>query len=410
MGVRGLGRALGLAWLGLTLAGAPSVAAAQPSPPAGGAELFPALTGGYAVGVVDLALTDPSRRELFGPQPGGPRELGLIVWYPAARAEGRRSPIWRKPDVILPAYAKAMGYPPAVADAFRNQQSHAYEAAPVARGRRFPVVIFSHGYAQGFAAQNVALCEELASHGYVVVSIGHTYEGFITLLKDGKVASSDAGQIKSFNDELRAPPERTDDARFARQIADGPILGRSLDVWIKDTLFVADQLSMLDRAGAPAALIGAMDTHQLAFTGMSFGGAVAPLACAEDDRCKAAVNLDGTQFGHFKAPLSKPVLFMTRDDDRDDNYGVFRQAKGSAAYVVVPGSAHFDFTDLPLITHPGPPAKPGSPIEGRRMAALVADFTRTFLDETVKHSPQARLAGVKDRFPEVVVTMAGKLQ
>jgi len=416
MGVWRLAKALALAWLCLALAGGLPAAAAPPSLPAQAAELFPALTGPYPVGVIDLALTDPSRREVFGPQPGGPRELGLIVWYPAERAEGRRSPIWRKPEVILPAYAKAMGYPSAVADAFRNQQSHAYEAAPVARGRRFPVVIFSHGYNEGFAAQNVALCEDLASHGYVVVSIGHTYEGFITLLKDGKVASGDTSQIKSFMDELRAlapqtrtpgptPPEQTDDAVFARQIANGPIVDRSLDVWIKDTRFVADQLPMLDRAGAPAQLVRAMDTHKIAFTGMSFGGAVAPLACAEDDRCKAAVNLDGTQYGHFKAPLSKPVLFMTRGDDRDNNYGVFRQAKGPAAYVVVPGSTHSDYTDLPLITHPGPPAKPGGPIEGRRMVALVADFTRAFLDETVKHSPQARLADVKLRFPEVVMTM-----
>jgi dienelactone hydrolase len=401
MGVRSLAKALALACLGFALAGPPREAAAQAGPPPGSAELFPALTGPYAVGVVDLALTDPSRRELFGPQPGGLRELGLIVWYPAARAAGRRSPIWRKPEVILPAYAKAMGYPPAVADAFRNQQSHAYEGAPVARGRRFPIVIFSHGYAQGFAGQNTALCEDLASHGYVVVSIGHSYEGFITLLKDGKVASGDTAQIKALTDELRA---------LAPPIANTPVLDRSFDVWIKDTRFVADQLPRLGRAGAPAQLVRAMDTHQIAFTGMSFGGAVAPLACAEDDRCKAAINLDGSEFGHVKAPLSKPVLFMTRSADLDDNYGAFRQARGPAAYVVVPGSAHFDFTDLPLIAHPGPPAKPGGPIEGRRMVALVADFTRTFLDETVKHSPQARLADVKQHFPEVVMTMEGKLR
>ncbi|HEX3365529.1 hypothetical protein [Phenylobacterium sp.] len=421
MGFGRLAAVLAGAWLGLAFAGAPCVATAQPSPPAGSAELFPALTGPYAVGVVDLAITDPSRREVFGPLPGGPRELGLVVWYPATRAEGRRSPIWRKPEVILPAYAKAMGYPPAVADAFRSQQSHAYEAAPVARARRFPVIIFSHGYAQGFAAQNTALCEDLASHGYVVVSIGHTYESFVSLLKDGKVAGADTNQIKSFGDELRtlatplgtptaAPLEQTDDVRLARQIASGPIVDRSLDVWIKDTRFVVDQLPRLDRAGAPAQLVGAMDTRQIIFIGMSFGGAVAPLACAEDDRCKAAINLDGDQFGHFKAPLAKPVLFMTRTDDRDDNYGVFGQAKGPAAYVVVPGSAHFDFTDLPLITHPGPPAKPGGPIEGRRMVALVADFSRTFLDEVVKHDGEARLADVKGRFPEVVMTVEGKLQ
>jgi hypothetical protein len=153
-----------------------------------------------------------------------------------------------------------------------------------------------------------------------------------------------------------------------------------------------------------------MDTHQLVFTGMSFGGAVAPLACAEDDRCKAAVNLDGSQFGHFKAPLSKPVLFMANGDSRHDNYSVFRQAKGPAAYIIVPGSTHTDYTDLPLIIHPKPPAKPGGPIEGRRMVALVAEFTRTFLDETVKHSPDARLSVVERRFPEVVMTMEGKLQ
>lgn len=423
MGVRRLAKAVVSAWLGLVFLAAPCAASPPNSPrsPAQDAQLFPALTGPYVVGVVDLVLTDTSRRELFGPQPGGQRELGLIIWYPAARPEGRRSPIWRKPDVILPAYAKAMGYPPAVADAFRNQQSHAFEDAPVARGQQFPVVIFSHGYAQGFAAQNSALCEELASHGYVVVSIGHTYEGFITLLKDGRAASGDTSQTKAFLDELRVPQapiqtptakssDSTDDARFARQIATGPIVDRSLDIWIKDTRFVVDQLPMLDQAGAPVQLVRAMDRNKLAFTGMSFGGAVAALACAEDDRCKAAVNLDGTQFGQFNGPLSKPVLFMTRGDDRDDNYGVFRQAKGPAAYVVVPASAHFDFTDLPLITHPGPPAKPGGPIEGRRMVALVADFTRTFLDETVRHSSQARLSDLKDHFPEVEITTQGKLR
>ncbi len=221
MGVWRLVRSLALAWQGLVFAGASVAAADPPILPAKAAELFPALTGAYPVGVVDLALTDPSRRELFGPQPGGARELGLIVWYPAAGAAARRSPIWRKPDLILPAYAKAMGYPPAVADAFRNQESHAYEAAPVARGRRFPVVIFSHGYAQGFAGQNTALCEELASHGYVVVSIGHTYESFITLLKDGKIAPGDASQTKALTDETRAltPP-----------YGSAPVLDRSLDV------------------------------------------------------------------------------------------------------------------------------------------------------------------------------------
>jgi len=48
-----------------------------------------------------------------------------------------------------------------------------------------PLIVFSHG-TFGVKESNVALYEELASHGYVVCSIDHTYQCFETKDKKGK--------------------------------------------------------------------------------------------------------------------------------------------------------------------------------------------------------------------------------
>jgi hypothetical protein len=49
--------------------------------------------------------------------------------------------------------------------------------------------------------------------------------------------------------------------------------------------------------------------------GMSFGGAAAGEFCKVDDRCKARVNLDGTQFGrHWTQPVAAPFLMLYHEE------------------------------------------------------------------------------------------------
>lgn len=50
----------------------------------------------------------------------------------------------------------------------------------------YPLLVFSHG-AYGIKTSNGSTFTELASHGYVVVSIDHPYHSFYTQSEDGIV-------------------------------------------------------------------------------------------------------------------------------------------------------------------------------------------------------------------------------
>ncbi|WP_212982567.1 alpha/beta hydrolase [Paenibacillus cineris] len=54
------------------------------------------------------------------------------------------------------------------------------EAAP------FPLIILSHGMGPGMVL-HASQAEELASHGYVVAAIDHTYSTLATVFPDGRV-------------------------------------------------------------------------------------------------------------------------------------------------------------------------------------------------------------------------------
>lgn len=68
-----------------------------------------------------------------------------------------------------------------------------------------------------------------------------------------------------------------------------------VEYWVQDIQFVADSLGDLQ---TPIARFPEMlDLGRMGVIGMSFGGAAAGEFCKIDSRCKAAANLDGTQFG-----------------------------------------------------------------------------------------------------------------
>jgi predicted dienelactone hydrolase len=64
------------------------------------------------------------------------------------------------------------------ADAAAAPLTAGHEGAPVLRTPgRLPVIVFSHG-AGGHRSETTIVVQELASHGYVVVTVDHTYDAF----------------------------------------------------------------------------------------------------------------------------------------------------------------------------------------------------------------------------------------
>ena len=68
--------------------------------------------------------------------------------------------------------------------------THARLEGPIAsHGHPFPVLLFNPAWT-GRRTQNTFLAEELASHGYIVAGIDHTYNSGPVAFPDGRVVNS----------------------------------------------------------------------------------------------------------------------------------------------------------------------------------------------------------------------------
>ena len=129
----------------------------------------PALAdyGPYTIGVTTLTFVHPGQPDIVNYKPGQPmpiydRPLTCEIWYPATLAPGQapsgeyQGVVTRDPSLKVTLYGRAV----------RN-------AAPDKSAAPYPLVLISHGY-PGNRFLLSHLGENLASKGYVVVSIDHT--------------------------------------------------------------------------------------------------------------------------------------------------------------------------------------------------------------------------------------------
>ena len=122
------------------------------------------------------------------------------------------------------------------------------------------------------------LAIDLASHGYIVVTISHTYEAAEVEFPDRRVELARAEDPNNIHTNLALSLRRA------------------------DVQFVIDKLTALE-GGAnpdaehrplPAGLRGALDLAKIGIYGHSLGGATAADAMANDARIITGINLDGS--------------------------------------------------------------------------------------------------------------------
>ena len=152
----------------------------------GRALCLPEPTGPGPAGITSLWLTDTSRPD---PWAAGAvaRELMVSVWYPAAPSDGRPAPYMTPAESELQLTSRGItGVPP---DALSTVETNAVsDATPAGHERSLPLVVLSPGFTSSRSTLT-ALAEDLASHGYVVAGIDHTYESHATAFPDGRVTT-----------------------------------------------------------------------------------------------------------------------------------------------------------------------------------------------------------------------------
>ncbi len=263
---------------------------------------LPTPAGPYQVGTVSLHLIDRSRRNPFAASPPY-RELMAGIWYPAQHAA--RYPLAR---YMLPGAAarfgspgghgqQLLGVPPGKVD-WAAIRTGGRVGAPVARqGGPFPVVLFSPDL-EDPRALDTTLVQDLASRGYVVVTIDHTYDASEVEFPGGRVVGSQLPKLFRQAQRKHQTPmqmQRTILAWAKKDVA----------VRVGDTRFVLDELTALgaghnpdaEHRPLPPGLAGVMNLGRIGMFGESFGGMIAAQAMYEDPRISAGTDLDGNDVG-----------------------------------------------------------------------------------------------------------------
>ncbi|WP_084958835.1 alpha/beta hydrolase family protein [Thermoactinospora rubra] len=358
---------------------------------------LPAPTGPHRIGTVALHLVDRSRRDPW--KPGKPvRELMVQLWYPAKAVAGYPRAPWLSPGV---AALVLRGLP---AGAVRLPDTHGHVGAPVERRRGGrPVVLFSHGFGAD-RASSTALVEDLASHGYVVAAVDHTYDAGAVEFPGGRLETHAASP----------PPPNFDDPS-------DPVATKAVAARQADVRFVLDRLTALDRghdAGVgerslPKGMKGAFDLSRVGMFGHSLGGATSAAAMHADARIKAGANLDGGMFGPvLRAGLDRPFLLVgSSEHGRHNDPGwaaLWPRLRGWRLELRLQGAGHSSFTDLQVLLRQHPMGLPPEQVDemiggigGPRSVLVQRTYLRAFFDRHLSHRPSPLLDGPSPRWPEM---------
>ncbi len=377
---------------------------------------LPQPTGPYQIGTTSFALVDHTRPEAFTNDPKDHRELLIRAWYPAQPAAGAKpEPFWGKNTKEIGALlAQYMRLPKTAFDELALVQSHAYTDAALTKSKSsYPVLVFSHGYIPGFLAQNTAQMEELASHGYVVFSIGHAYETVANIFPDGRVVpfsqarlmafGQGAGKANALVTKYNAATDPAEKDSLIRQIAAAwPVLHESLRIWAADVRFVLDEVEKMNSGKRQSIFARKLDLKRIGIFGMSFGGATAGQVCVVDKRCRAGINLDGLQSGDLiDRPMERPFMFMQSEAAGNINRLFFERAKNDAYYVVVKGTKHFNYSDFSLFSPDYQKAGILGSIDGTRMESVMNAYVLAFFNKYLKGKDTPLLKEPSANYPEV---------
>lgn len=222
---------------------------------------------------------------------------------------------------------------------------------PINPEKERPLFVFSHG-GISFKTSNVSLFGELASHGYIVLSIDHTYQALSTEI-DGKKILMDKNYRKEIMSE-NSHKDINDSFQCYRKWL--PVRINDIDFTINDALAKKrDGYRFFDH----------IDESKIILSGHSLGGAAAYGTARKRKDIKAVVALespyladiigvDGNNFIWNETEYDCAMLNIYSDSgfslvENDHKYYLNKKYltnEGNVEYCHMKGANHYTLTDL----------------------------------------------------------------
>jgi pimeloyl-ACP methyl ester carboxylesterase len=344
--------------------------------------IIPKPSGPYEVGTRIYELTDLSRKELYSGKDEA-RRFMIQVWYPAEAGTSAEKARWMdEAEIYAPAVSKEIGMPSFFLGHLALVKEPAYVEAKVLKNDLgFPVILFSHGW-NGFNAQNTGQALQLASNGFVVVGVQHPYGAVITVFPDGTIAPNNPSALPD-----GAPQDEYEAAAH-----------KLVNQWAGDLGYALTFMDQLTN-DPDSAFYHTLDLSRVGVYGHSTGGGAAIQFCGTDPRCKALLGMDPfmrpVSYEVIDAGVTQPAFFMFSqkwtDDVNSRTNELFHQfyphVKDSFGAISIAGTAHYDFSDIPLLSPLAPQLGLKGPINGKRVITIVNDYLLSFFESTLNGKP-----------------------
>ena len=348
---------------------------------------LPKPSGQYSLQVTPTKLVDDSRTDPFSPD-NSKRALMVSSFAPMT-CDSTEYVQYMPPTVALANDVQfaSVGIQNGTFESFQIESC----SKPHPARQNFPLMIFSPGLGVSRLLYQATL-QDIASHGYVVVSVDHPYDANVVEFPDGKVIKGD--------------PEK---------IANNPdLLNQAFDTRVADLGFVLKELQKTDQQVVPRSLSGKVNFEHISGAGHSLGGAAIAQAMYNNPQFASGINLDGIMFGSVVSKgFNRPFVEFsstTSSQQRDDTWSEFMSSlTGWKRELLLKDSQHDTFTDLPLLFDNVPNAEEvrskaqtliGS-LAGERVRAIVSAYVGATIELCTSRKPQSLLIGPSDEYPEV---------
>lgn len=352
-------------------------------------DAFPEPIGGYTVGrtQMDLEYTASDHSK---------RELTAFVYYPSDSSEGKTTSTYMFPEVCGMFHERPLVT--VLKDVFSiDIKTRCYDDLTLSgKEKRYPVLFYVCG-GGGSPEWGTVVCSDLASIGYVVVSIGHQ-NSTMYKRKDGRLfniskdfsdvimAFSKDPKMLSLAGKMEMRPNDETAIEMCHNVLSLPILARLTEyseLQAEDVRYAADYLYRLDSGELNSIFKGRLQLNVgMGIVGHSYGGPTTAIVCRDDDRFVCGIGLDSGAFGLLDSDLKKPFLLLFSEPNYNMNAVIGSNNSRETFYFSVDRAAHLDYCDIVFTCV-------NEEVRGERdameMRNIVTDYTKNFFNHYILH-------------------------
>jgi predicted dienelactone hydrolase len=350
---------------------------------------FPKPMGSYTVGrtQMDFKYTASNHSE---------RELTALFFYPSDSNQGKPTAEYAFPEFhsLRDELLVKLGGTAGGEQLFdSNFKTWSYDDLALSeKEKQYPVLFFVHG-AGAYPQQGTLFAQDLASAGYIVVSIGHAESG-VYKLKDGRTV----GLSEKFMDEVTkygmeaatlTPPEivtekleEEEAIEIARKLTSAPEAVKFAKYAVlqsEDIRYVADNLYKMNTGDMESMFEGRLQLDiGMGVFGHSFGGTTAAIVSRDDDRFVGAVNLDGNMLGALDSDFKKPFMQLSTVLAYNTNAFLLESNSKDTYFAIIDNVVHGDFSDSLFTTTDKASRGTRDAMEQRN---IIISYTKAFFDK-----------------------------